>query len=425
MKKNNTGFTLIELLAVIIILAILLIIAIPSVTTYISDSRKSSYINTAKEVIGGARNLINEGKLGTYATDVTYYIDGACIPMENEYKSPYADFDITYVVVTYDGTGYNYYWTGVDQAGQGIKKAVEESKLKEENIESDLKSSDIVPTIGIDGRSKYMIIDKEHTSCKAGESFDVTGNIDTNAEGVTFPAGKNKETVVVGDIVKIGNEEFYVVKHSGNDLVLLAHYNLKVGYIYNSRQQYVGEYSSSDPGYGIQSSEAKGWAESGNYYGVIEFSSTPYWKNNLDSNEYPGHGCGTHGHNPTSYSYTPGSGCTYVYNSNSTLYSYVQKYKSYLESLGANVKGARLLTIDEAYELGATIDDYSGAPSWLYETAYWFGSLDNSGEDLPANHQDYSAKYEWVWSIDPLCGELLSFWYGTEVWHGIRPVIII
>ncbi len=50
MKKKN-GFTLIELLAVIIILGILMIIAIPSVTNYISNSRKSAYVDTAKEIV--------------------------------------------------------------------------------------------------------------------------------------------------------------------------------------------------------------------------------------------------------------------------------------------------------------------------------------------------------------------------------------
>ena len=50
MKKKN-GFTLIELLAVIIILGILMIIAIPSVTSYINNSRKSAYVDTAKEII--------------------------------------------------------------------------------------------------------------------------------------------------------------------------------------------------------------------------------------------------------------------------------------------------------------------------------------------------------------------------------------
>ena len=68
---NKKGFTLIELLAVIIILGILMIIAIPSVTKYISDSRKSSYVDTAKEVVSGVRNVVNSGKLGMYDTGVT------------------------------------------------------------------------------------------------------------------------------------------------------------------------------------------------------------------------------------------------------------------------------------------------------------------------------------------------------------------
>ena len=45
-KFNNRAFTLIELLAAIIIMGILVLIAIPAVTNYIRDSRKTSYINT-------------------------------------------------------------------------------------------------------------------------------------------------------------------------------------------------------------------------------------------------------------------------------------------------------------------------------------------------------------------------------------------
>ena len=65
--KKKKGFTLIELLAVIIILGILMIIAIPSVTKYISDSRKSAYVDTAKEITSGARNLVNAGSLELYS----------------------------------------------------------------------------------------------------------------------------------------------------------------------------------------------------------------------------------------------------------------------------------------------------------------------------------------------------------------------
>ncbi len=42
-KRRSFAFTLIELLAVIIILGVLMLVAIPSITSYIGNSRKSPY----------------------------------------------------------------------------------------------------------------------------------------------------------------------------------------------------------------------------------------------------------------------------------------------------------------------------------------------------------------------------------------------
>ena len=138
--KNRNGFTLIELLAVIIILGILMIIAIPSVTKYINDSRKSAYVDTAKEIIGGARNLVNEGKLGMYDTSATYYIPAKYIKTEGgEPKSPYGKLDEAYVAVTYDGKGYSYYWVSRDESSQGFKKIINSNNISEDLIESDIQ----------------------------------------------------------------------------------------------------------------------------------------------------------------------------------------------------------------------------------------------------------------------------------------------
>ena len=170
---NKKGFTLIELLAVIIILGILMIIAIPSVTKYINDSRKSSYIDTAEELVGAARNLVNDGKLEMYDTDATYYIDIACLKTENGGKavSPYGDFvkEKAYVVVTFDGKGYEYFWTSIDDSGQGIKDLVRYDKLDTDRIESDLKIDDITINRGLDGRNKVILI-TERNNCKKRRS---------------------------------------------------------------------------------------------------------------------------------------------------------------------------------------------------------------------------------------------------------------
>ncbi len=161
-KKKSKAFTLIELLAVIIILGILMIIAIPSVTTYISNSRKSSYIDTAKNVVSGARNIANEGKLGMYDTNTTYYIPASYIKTENSLKSPYGDFTEAYIGVIFDGKGYNYFWISNDTSGQGVNKVTSVDLLSEDDIVAGIKDIDIIETVsttGLDGRKTIKVLE--------------------------------------------------------------------------------------------------------------------------------------------------------------------------------------------------------------------------------------------------------------------------
>ena len=234
---NKKGFTLIELLAVIIILGILMIIAIPSVTRYINDSRKSAYVDTAKEIVSGTRNIVNEGKLGMYDTNTTYYIPASCIQTENGTKSPYGEFTKAYVGVIYNGTGYKYYWISVDDAGQGVANITPIDKLDTDNIESDLTDSDIesvVESVGIGNRSEIKILnctnnsstwDREHhisdTSNNASEEngggTSSGSGSGTSTEPVCIPAttlhtktcNRNSTSIGCGASIGYGNTITY------------------------------------------------------------------------------------------------------------------------------------------------------------------------------------------------------------------------
>lgn len=131
MKKN--GFTLIELLAVIIILGILMIIAIPAVTEYITNSRKEAYVAIAIKYTDAVINKVNSLEYNFTDRDTLYYVPVRCINLEKGGKSPFGEWKEAYIVVTFNGSNYDYYWASLDSAGYGVTLR-KTSTLKKENI---------------------------------------------------------------------------------------------------------------------------------------------------------------------------------------------------------------------------------------------------------------------------------------------------
>ena len=74
MMKDRKGFTLVEILAVIIIVGIIMLIAIPAVTNYISDSRKSAFLSSINKYIDIAIDDVTSLEYSVSNPEYTYYI---------------------------------------------------------------------------------------------------------------------------------------------------------------------------------------------------------------------------------------------------------------------------------------------------------------------------------------------------------------
>ncbi len=131
---NKKGFTLIELLAVIVILGLLMAIAIPSVTKYITQSRKKTLATTMGNYMKALTNEVNNMEYTFTGSNTIYAVPIDCIAVESGGTDPFGHWhtyvegsttpttEFAYVLVQYDDTtsSYTYGFTFKDSAGYGI-----------------------------------------------------------------------------------------------------------------------------------------------------------------------------------------------------------------------------------------------------------------------------------------------------------------
>lgn len=152
-----------------------MIMAIPSVTEYISTSRKKAYVLTANEYVTAVGNKVNSLEYVFMDMDTTYYVPISCVNLETGGDSPFGEWRDAYVIVVYDGYKYQYYWTSLDSSGY---------KVDITNI-NDLDTTDLVPSsyaiehrVGIDGRKWVAIV--EEGTCEVGTVVEAESNYGDN-----------------------------------------------------------------------------------------------------------------------------------------------------------------------------------------------------------------------------------------------------
>ena len=136
---NKKGFTLIELLAVIVILGLLMAIAIPSVTKYITESRKKTVASTIGNYMSAVVNDVNDLTYTFTGYNTVYAVPIECVALERGGTNPFGlwhqsnDAYFAYVLVQYDDetSSYTYGYTFKDSAGYGLYPT-SQAKLNEQ-----------------------------------------------------------------------------------------------------------------------------------------------------------------------------------------------------------------------------------------------------------------------------------------------------
>ena len=237
---------------------------------------------------------------------------------------------------------------------------------------------------------------------------------------ISIPANRTKDNLEVGDEICIKDECFNFIRYDGNDVVMLAKYNLKVGFIYNGTTK-TGEYTSSDSGYGKQSSEVTGYIPGDSIIkGVMPYSETNYWDDNgTPKSKYPGEYYPSSNY-PTVYDTdyvtepdfsgaefdTPGFSVAY----------YVEEYRELLENYGVSIKDSRILTYAEVTDssIGCNAGTQScPSQSFIHNTTFWLGSA--SGVN-----GIWYIRSDGLFTYD---NSATTYAGGSAV--GVRPVIVI
>ena len=202
---------------------------------------------------------------------------------------------------------------------------------------------------------------------------DGTGSSVTN-NGVRVINVVSGDGTQVGSEVCIKDECFYVISSDETTVTMLAKYNLYVGGVYNSGWTAYGW----DEATGKQNSTMLGYASSGQpFKGTTAFSSDTQ------------------------------KGTNYSDYSGSIVEGYVNNYNSYLITQGVTPIEARLITEDELISLGCSSTRCESAPSWVYATSYWSGSVRSN---------------EFVCFVSSL-GHFGNINYSDNGSFGVRPVI--
>lgn len=230
-------------------------------------------------------------------------------------------------------------------------------------------------------------------------TYSQASNEAINMKTWILPEGKEVSTLQVGDELCYRGQCFNFIKYDGDNIVMLAKYNLKVGKNFTNSGIETSEYKINDPLYGLQSPDSRGYIDgASNYNGQVQFSQLNYWQNTGLS--YP------------SYIYDSINKKGIPGTNNYSIAYYVELYKNNLENIGVDVESARLLNYNEVIDnsigcsYGTDNCPTEGNLSFITNTSFWIGSAFSDYTVCVINSNGYFVSTGWNsyggWGVRPV-----------------------
>lgn len=214
---KNKGFTLVELLAVIVILGVLLTIGTISITAIINNSRKQTFVDSAKNFIAATRQIAADNPGRFYPQDLgssnIVYVKDLPVTGGGSAMSPYNceyDYDKSFVRIENTKAGYDFYISLIDKEGHAITE--KDGDTYKDVKENELDVSKIIQDSGVTYvLTSYGIIDLAITpATKACVKLgDINGDKQLNNDDYSLCMR------IANGSYQVNEAEYYVLTNKG------------------------------------------------------------------------------------------------------------------------------------------------------------------------------------------------------------------